>query len=39
VLLTGSATFVSDKTPVDLASSAGAYTVEYQFYKLSEWAS
>ncbi len=39
VLLTGTATIISDKTPVDLASSAGAYTVDYQFYKLSEWAS
>lgn len=32
-----SAVFISDKTPVDLFTSAAAYTVEYQFFKLSEW--
>lgn len=31
------ASFVSDKTPVDTTTSAGAYTVEYQFYKLGNW--
>jgi hypothetical protein len=31
------ATFISDKTPVDLSVSALAVTYEYNFYKLSEW--
>lgn len=31
------ATFISDKTPVDIAVSTLAIVYEYQFYKLSEW--
>jgi hypothetical protein len=30
-------TFVSDKTPVDLVTSTGARTYNYQFYKLTDW--
>lgn len=31
------AAFISDKTPVDLATSATAVTYDYQFYKLGPW--
>jgi hypothetical protein len=31
------ASFISDKTPVDLATSATAVTYDYRFYKLGAW--